>query len=196
MLLFQRRDDPSPQRGRRMVGIETAKAGDTRPYEARQPIQPPRRYRLGNLGLLEPRVSDVEPVRRPPRGGQRATAPRGEPIVLTAANRGIYGDLVDGEIKPDAQAMLGRLLRHARDAGIGGPRPAQRRMQNLMICSDEDIAAGTWQERWCDAHRVEAHGLAERKVRRPVGEIAGHQRMQVIDLWCHAVRGSVCLGSS
>jgi hypothetical protein len=179
-----------------MIGIEAAKAGDTRLHEACQSIEPPCSHRLGNLGLLQPGVSDVEAMRRPPRGGQRATTARGEPIMLATANRGIDGNLVDGQIKPDAQAMLGRLLRHACDAGIGGARPAQRRVQNLMISGDEDVAAGTGQKRWRDAHRVEAHGLAQRKVRRPVGEIAGNQRMQVINLWCHAVRGSVCLGGS
>ncbi len=125
MLLFQGRDEPSPQSRRGAVGIQAAEPGDARLHQAREPVQPPFRHRLGDLGLLQSRIGDVEPMRRPPGAGQRATAAWREPVVLAAADRGIDRDLVDGQIKPDAQAMLRGLLRDASNAGIGRPRPAQ-----------------------------------------------------------------------
>ena len=191
-LLLQTADDPPPQRCRRVVGVQAAEPGDTRPHQPREPVQPPCGHGLGDLGPLQPGIGDIQPTRRPPRAGRRAAAARGEPVLLAPADRGIDRDLIDGEVEPDAQPMLRGLARDARYAGIGGAWPAQRRVQRLMIGGDEDVAARARQERRGDADRVESHGAAAREMRRPIRQIASNQRMKMIDLWCHAVRGSVC----
>ena len=191
-LPLQTADDPPPERRRRVVGVQATEPGDTRLHQACEPVQPPCGHRLGDLGPVQPGVGDIQATRRPPRAGRRAAIVLGEPLLLAAANRGIDRDLIDGKVEPDPQSMLRGLARDARDAGIGSARPAQRRVQRLVIGGGEDVAARTRQERRGDADRVESHGAAAREMRRPIRQIAGNQRMEVIDLWCHAVRGSVC----
>ncbi len=187
MVLLQRTDDPSPERRGHVIGIQATEPADACLHQAREPIQPPHGHRLGDLGLLQPGIGDVQPMRCPPRAGRRATTARSEPVIRAAPNDGIDRDLIDGQIEPDAQPMFRGLPRHPCDAGIGGAGPAQRRVQRLVIAGDEDVAAGARHEGRRNAHRVEPHGTAAREMRRPIGQFPGNQRMQVVDLGCHAV---------
>ena len=175
-----------------MVGVQATEPGDTRLRQPCEPVQPPCGHRLGDLGPVQPGVGDIQPTRRPPRAGWRAAVVLREPLLLAAADRGIDRDLIDRKVEPDPQSMLRGLARDARDAGIGSAWPAQRRVQRLVIGGGENVAARARQEGRGDANRVESHGAAAREMRRPIRKVASNQRMEVIDLWCHAVRGSVC----
>ena len=93
------------ERGR-VVGVQATEPGDARLRQTCEPVQPPCGHGLGDLGLLQPGIGDIQPTRRPPRAGWRATVVRGEPLLLAAADRGIDRDLIDGEVEPDAQPML------------------------------------------------------------------------------------------
>jgi hypothetical protein len=58
-----------------------------------------------------------------------------------------------------------------------------------MIGCDEYVSACAWRERRRDAHDIEPHRAASRELGRPLGQPPSNQRMQVIDLRCHASRG-------
>ena len=133
-------------------------------------IQPPIADCLGDLGLLQPRIGDIQPMRRAQRIGQRTATARREPRLFATADQ-LHRWQPDRS--PDRASTrspwLGRLAGDARDALVGRARPAQRGVQRLMIGGDEDVAARTRHERRRDADSVESHGLAAREMRGPVG---------------------------
>ena len=183
-------DNLSPDRRWNPIGLQAAEAGHARLHQAFEPVQPPRGHRFGDLGPLQPRIGDIQPIRRSPRIGQGTATAGGEPLLLALADGGIDRDPIDREVQPDMQSILRCRLRYPRDAVIGGSLPAQGGVQGFMIGGDEDVSACTWDERRRDAYDIEPHGPASREVGRPLGQRPRDQRMQVVDLRCHASRGS------
>ena len=183
-------DDPPPQGRRNAIRLQAAETGDARPDQTRKPVQPPFRQRLGDFGLRRALH------RRRPAGAAlardsathrncrwRTNAPRADGCrhrLRTCRSQG----------PARCADLFGCLVRDARDAGIGRPVPAQCRMQGLMVGGDEDVAARARSEWRRDTHGIKPHRAAACEVTRPLGQMAGDQRMQMIDLWGHASRGS------
>ena len=147
--------------------------------------------------VSQPGIGDIQPVRRPQRAGRRAATAGHEPMLLAAPDR-LRRSPPD---RPPGPAT-------ARSPWSAACRAIWSMPASAVSCQPSAGCSASWSAvmkmsplepgtKGGATHTVSNPIARQRaKWRRPIRQIACYQRMQMIDLWCHAVVIPLAQGGS